>query len=212
MLRKVLITLPVLVFAFGILLTSILRTASVKYEFNGKIASNSQDMQVLGEEDIVIDYYLVYTGRVLPGSPLWFVKALRDKIWLLLTTNSSRKAELKLLFADKRLGAAKILFEKGKAGVGFSTLTKAEKYLEEAVAQESENRNEGDDTSEFLVTLAKASLKHFQVMEEIVDIAPEDAKPKVIEIQSYPKRAFEESRNALLEIGKTPPENPFGWQ
>jgi hypothetical protein len=206
--RKVLFALPVLTFAFVVLFISILRTAAVKYEFSGKVEPSN----VLGESDIYIDYHLAYPGKVLPDHPLWSVKALRDKIWLLLTTNKSRKAELNLLFADKRVGSSQILFEKGKSELAFSTLTKAEKYLEEALAIEKEQREKGEDTGHFLYTLANASLKHAEVIEKILDVAPEDAKPGIIELKKYPQKTYEDARNALLEKGTNPPECPFDWR
>jgi hypothetical protein len=211
MFRKVAIVFSALLLAFGILFTSILRTASIKYEFSGQVA-REDGPSVLGEKDINIDYFLAYPGKILPDSPLWFAKALRDRIWLFLTTNPGRKAELKLLFADKRLGSAKLLFEKEKAEVGFSTLTKADKYLEEASFKEQENREEGIDTSEFLRRLSYASLKHFEVTSEIIEIAPEDARPKIIETQKYAKKVYENARDALYEKDMEPPENPFDWR
>ena len=212
MLRKLTLVFAVLLFAVGILFTSVLLTAAVKYEFaESPKTSNVDASSVLGEEDINIDYNLAYPGKVLPDSPFWPLKALRDRVWLWLTTNSSRKAELKLLFADKRISMSKILFERGKPEIGYSTLTKAEKYLKEAGSSEMENRKKGIDTSEFLERLAKASLKHAQVIDEILEIAPEDARPNIITTKDYPKKVFEESRNALLEKGMEPPENPFDW-
>ncbi len=213
MLKRALFISSLLLFAFGILFTSVLRTAAVKYEFSEaeKLVSTSE-AQVLGEEAVEIDYYLAFPGRILPDSPLWPLKALRDRIWLWITTNPSRKAELKLLFADKRVAMSKLLFEKGKPEIGYSTLTKAEKYLEEASIQEQENRKGGIDTSEFLERIAKASLKHAQVMEEVLSIAPEDARPGIVRTEDYAKRAFENARNALLEKGMSPPENPFDWK
>jgi len=208
MFRRIAIVSSILLFALGILFTSALRTASVKYDFS---MPPTQNPSVLGEETVEIDYFLAFPGRVLPGHPLWPVKALRDKVWLWITTNGSRKAELNLLFADKRLSMSKVLFEREKPEIGFSTLTKAEKYLEEAVIREKQNRQMGIDTSEFLERLAKASLKHFQVMEEILVIAPEDANPGIIESQDYAKNAYEQAKNGLLESGLTVPENPFDW-
>ncbi len=211
MLRRLIITASVLLFAFGILFTSVLRTAAVKYEFS-ETAANIEGPRVLGEEAVEIDYYLPYPGRVMPDSPLWPLKALRDRVWYWITTNPSRRAELKLLFADKRVAMSKILFEKGKPEIGYSTLTKAEKYLEEASNAERQNRENGIDTSEFLGRLAKASLKHAQVMEEILDLAPEDAKPQIIQTENYAKRAYEQARNGLQELGLPAPENPFDWK
>ena len=213
MLKRFLIVFSVLIFAFGILFTSVLRTASVKYSFSGVASLPSEKGQVLGEsQEKVIDYYLPYEGKVLPDHPLWQVKAFRDRLWLLLTTNSGKKADLKLLFADKRLSSAKVLFERNKAEVAFSTLSKAEKYLEEAYFQEEESRMKGDDTAEFLQRLTKASLKHREVINEILEIAPHSARPEIVKIEDYSKNVFEKCMQALQEKGLEVPENPFDSQ
>ncbi|KKR30373.1 hypothetical protein A2715_01030 [Candidatus Woesebacteria bacterium RIFCSPHIGHO2_01_FULL_39_32] len=196
-------------FAIGILFVSLFRVASVKYEFDN--SASVADIHVSGENGVSINYTLPYPGRVLPDSPLWPLKAIRDRVWLFITTNSTREAELKLLFADKRLGMAQILFEKGEIEKGFSTLTKAEKYLEEAVWQEKQNRENGIDTSAFLEQLAKASLKHYEVMENLIPSLPDEVRPSIRQTQDYAKRAYEESRNALLEKRRPAPENPFAW-
>jgi hypothetical protein len=206
MLRRIGLILPALIFAFGILFISVMRTAAIKYDFSGPINGNGA---VLGEETERIEYNFAYPGKILPDNTLWPLKALRDKIWILITTNSSRKAELKLLFADKRIASSKILFEREKYDIGFSTLTKAEKYLEEASNQEIKNRKSGLDTTEFLRVLAYASLKHREVIREILEIAPEDARPMIIQLEAYPKGVYEKTRHAMNEKGLAVPESPF---
>jgi hypothetical protein len=208
--RKITIAIAAFIFAVGILITSILRTAAVRYDFAD--AGDSKDQQnVLGESDVHIEYNFAYHGRVLPDHPLWPVKALRDKVWLIITTNDSRKAELLLLFADKRASSALVLFERGKYELGYETLTKAEKYLEAASNNEEENRKKGINTSEFLVRLEMASLKHYQNTEKMLEMAPEDAKPGIVQVQHYSKSVYEKARDALMEKGRKPPENPFEW-
>lgn len=206
MFRRTLATIFILVLAFGILFTSVLRAVSIKYNFSNE--TNGQKGTVLGEK-VEIDYLFPYPGRVLPDSPLWVVKALRDRLWLFLTTNTGKKAEIKLLFADKRIVMSKTLFEKEKPEMAYSTLTKAEKYLVEACNLEEENRRQGMDTSGFLNRLSKASLKHRQVIDEILEIAPEDARPGIIKTQDYSKEVYNKTKSALESQGLPIVEDPF---
>ena len=212
MFRRFVIVLSTLVFSFSILFVSILRTASVRYSFS-KVSANLSDETSDKERNnlnqMKIDYQLAYPGVVLPNSPLWPLKAARDKLWLLLTSNTSKKAELNLLFADKRLGAARILFENKEYEIGFATLTKAEKYLEQAGNIESDIRSKGGDTTELSNTLVKASLKHRQVIENIILMAPEDAKPKIIELENYAIKVYQTKLDVLKTKGLPLPENPF---
>ena len=210
MVKRVLVIVATLAFAFGILFTSVLRTAAVKYDFKGA-AVMDENTNILGEEAVSIDYALPFPGRILPDSFLWPLKAARDRVWLWITTSPTRRAELRLLFADKRLGSAKTLFEKGNPELGVTTLTKAEKYLEEASIDEKKNREDGINTDEFLKRLANASLKHYLVMQEIYEMSPEEAKPMIVQSQDYAKIVYEDARTALLENGIDPPENPFEW-
>jgi hypothetical protein len=210
MFRRLAVISAVVFFAFGILFTSVLRTASVKYGFGEN--KTGDFINVLGDKDINIDYVLPFPGKVLPDSPLWRLKALRDKVWLLLTTNDSKKVELKLLFADKRLGTSVVLFEKGRSELAYSTLTKAEAYLEEASILEETVRKNGGDTSELNTRLANSALKHYEIMEEIISGVPEEAKPGMVVLEDTPKKVYERARTALLEKGKQPVENPFDWR
>lgn len=202
MLKRTAAILSTITFAFLILSVSILRSARVDYAFTGEVMNQYETLAVLGEKT-KIDYTLPYPGSILPDNSLWPLKAGRDRVWLGLTTNASRKSELFLLFANKRLSSAKILFEKNKPEIAFSTLSKAEKYLESA-------SRVVEDTA-FAEELAKASLKHKEVIDEIMFLAPEDAKPKVAELTRYPESVYKIARDFLRSKGKDAPESPFDW-
>ena len=210
MLRRFLIGLSTIIFATGILTTSIFKSASVPSYAFSLPATPLPQTSVLGEsEEKEINYHLPYPGKIFPDSPFWPVKALRDKVWLLVTRNGGKKAELKLLFADKRLLSAKFLFEKDKPELALTTLNKGERYLDEALTQEEKNRSEGADTSEFLLKLVNASLKHTEVIEEILLIAPSDARPEIIKTGDYAKNAYEKTKQRLQGMGLEAPEDLF---
>src|SRR5260221_14462687 len=192
--------------ALVVLIISIFRIAEIKYVFSQAPSPTPTSTPKVAE----INYNLPYPGSILSDNILWPLKALRDRVWLTVTINPSKKADLYLLIADKRLADAKILFEKGKADLGILVLTKAEKYLESAENEERIANKEGMDTKGFLGRFFLATLKHRQVLDQILTIAPEDAKPFISKTQNYSKNLYNEARNGLLEAGANAPQNPFG--
>ncbi len=111
-----------------------------------------------------IDYYLPYPG-ILPDSPLYKAKAIRDKVRLWLTFDEGKKAQRELLYADKRINAAMALTEGGKIETGIDTATKAEKYLEQSVQRTIKLSKIGQDMTSMLLTLQKATAKHAEILE-----------------------------------------------
>lgn len=204
--RKYLFGTLVFLLAFVVLSVSVLRSASPKYAF---VSPSPEGLAVGDQEKIEIDYQLPFPGRILPDSPLWPIKALRDKLWHAITFDVSKEAELSILCSDKRLGMSKILFERGKPELAFSTLTKAEKYLEDALVHERLASKRGDDTTEILESISKSALKHRQLIDEILILAPEDAKPEIIKVQDYSKNVYKEAASSLNSKGVVAPNNPF---
>jgi hypothetical protein len=145
-----------------------------------------------------VDYHLVYPG-ILPDHVLYPLKMLRDRIWLWLTFDPVARSERLLLFADKRLGAAKALIEGGKAELGISTLTKGEKYLEQAIEQAEKAKGAGKETAALYEKLAKATLKHQQLLGEMVLRVPEQGQSTVRETMRYSQEGYEKVREVLGE-------------
>jgi hypothetical protein len=167
--KDVTLVMALLVFALGILATSIWQTAAQSVSENYQVVSlneeglegvQGQATEAAQEE---VNYFLAYPG-ILPDHLLYPLKMIRDRIMLFLTTDPLKKAELYLLFADKRLEASRMLIEKGKLDLGLETLTKAEKYLEQAIDQEKVAQQAGKKTEDFLNRLSLATRKHEQVM------------------------------------------------
>lgn len=187
-----------------IVIISIFRIAEVKYVF-----SQSPYPVPTTKSTVSVNYNLPYAGKIEPDNILWPLKALRDKVWLTVTINPAKKADLYLMLADKRLIYAKSLFEKRKPDLAVGVLTKGEKYLELAHSEERIAHEKGMDTSNCLGRFVEATLKHRQIMEEMLPFAPEDAKPIIVKTEDYPKNLYNEGRNNLLEAGLTVPQNPF---
>jgi len=204
MLKKILFVLGIFTIAFVVLLISIFDSSAINYS-----VTKSPSQPSFENNTPNINYTLPYMGRVLPDSPFWGLKALRDKIWFGITTSHLRRAELALLFSDKRLLMSKKLFEEGKTDVAVSTFTKGEKYLAIAVSEEVLASKNGMDTGNFLNKLALAALKHKEVGEDLIQLAPEEAKPLIVKTKVYARDAYEAARNALNSKGLPVPKDPF---
>lgn len=207
--RKYLLSIAVFVLAFGIFSVSALRSASIDKVFAAAVPT----VKPLVQPTPFVDYTIVFPGKILPDSPIWTLKATRDWFLYSVTMDPLKKAELALLFSDKRLIASKLLLEAKKPDLAVSTFTKGEKYLEIATKQEEVARQKGMNTTEFVKKLALASLKHRQVTEEeILPMAPEDAKPEIIKMQIYAKTTYRLSKEILISKGIEVPKDPFNGQ
>jgi hypothetical protein len=172
--KKFIFLSATLIFAFWILGISVVKTSAIDGQSasqNYKVTSVDPNASVKDEEADLsatesgqkADYFLAYPG-ILPDHFLYPVKMIRDRVWLWLTFNPLKKAEMMLLLADKRLGAGEVLINGNKIELGISTLTKGEKYLQQAVAQEKMAKEEGENTQVFFDKLKLAAQKHEEVL------------------------------------------------
>ncbi len=152
-----------LLFGLAVLMMSILSV--------GKSAAVGVAAAAKEAVTVKVEYYLPYPG-ILPDSPLYKIKAIRDRVQLVLTFDEVQKAERELLYADKRVGAAWALADGGKADLAVSTATKAEKYLESAVNRVKKLSSSGRDVKSIMMTLEKAVAKHREILESRPEFDP----------------------------------------
>ena len=126
-------------------------------------------------EIINVQYDLPYTG-ILPDNPLYFLKALRDNVYGLMITDPAKKAEYDLLMADKRLGGAESLLSKNKIDLALTALSKSGNYFYQAIAQANIAKKQGEDVNNFVEKLITASLKHQQVIFQMIAKADKNTK------------------------------------
>jgi hypothetical protein len=209
MVRKYLYGVVAFVLAFGILSISLLRSTTLIFAFSSPEPTPAP--ATLKQSNF--DYKLSFPGKVLPGSVLWPIKAIRDKVWYFFTIGHLKRAEVALLFSDKRLAAGEEVFKSGNVDLSVSVFDKAEKYLETAAKEESEARDDGVDTSKFLIVLANSSLKHREVIEKyIASEASGEAKASLAKSLNYSKEIFRDVSELLVSQGKEAPKSPFNGQ
>ena len=122
-----------------------------------------------------VQYVLPYPG-LLPGSPLYPIKAARDKIIEFLITDALKKADFYILQADKRLNAGILLSQLGKFDLAEETISKGENYLEMAIGRTKAAKEQNESVDERIVRLHLSALKHQEVIKMLIKEAGGEAK------------------------------------
>ena len=123
-----------------------------------------------------VEYALPYPG-ILPDHPLYFLKRLRDTILERLISDPIRKAEFYILQSDKRLQMGVMLTTAGKGSLAETTVSKAEKYMEQALTNLSSYRKSGGIIPPYIIEkLEKATAKHREVITDLIGKASEAEK------------------------------------
>lgn len=131
-------------------------------------------------------YQLPYPG-MLPDSPLFKVKTLRDKILLYFTTDYYKKARLQLHLADKTLFAALKMAEKGNLPLAVHTAFKGEHYytlmvstIRNAVYYGQEELN-----NSFVDQAYKAFTAHQNLIDGMIARADGENKTQLEQIKAF---------------------------
>lgn len=161
------------------------------------IPALSQHEQTGGVTSLpVSDYYLPYPG-ILPDHPLYWVKMVRDRVQLWLTRDEEARFERLLLYADKRIYAAKVLAEGNQPELAVSTATKAEKYLDQVAVAYFRMAESGKDVRADGVRLERAQRKHYEVLKTIVPQVPVTLRLALVQVQTMIEQSWRRVRQSL---------------
>lgn len=120
-----------------------------------------------------IEYTLPYPG-MLPDSPIYKIKVLRDKIISFLITNPQKKIDFYLLQANKGILAASMLVDKKNYSVAKETTLKAEHNM--TLIPEQIRKFQSKPENELFEKLILASQKHQEIISQIIKSSPKDKK------------------------------------
>jgi len=153
------------------------------------------DASLVKAENKVI-YDLPYPG-ILPDHPLYFLKALRDRLHVFFNRDYQKKAEIYLLYSDKRTAASVLLLENGKEKLALDTLAKGEKYFFKIPFLIEQSKRQGQSFPNELVEKIKtANLKHAEIIDDFLKKVSQGQSPYLLEI----KKINEEIRKKLASF------------
>ena len=190
MFHRLLSSFAIVSFALAILFISFFKTIRPP-----TVIGSSLDTMVSSPSGS-IDYYLPYPG-LLPDHPLYWLKMVRDRVRLWLAFNQTKKAELLLLYADKRLGAAKALAEGNKVALAITTATKAETYLNQVLVQLESLDQEKEEVKALWQKASISALKHVEIISSLTLQVPDEAKATLSKMAAQTQELVRQAQGTI---------------
>ena len=129
-----------------------------------------------------VDYELPYPG-ILPTSPLYTLKLIRDGINDLLISDPLEKSNFYLEQSDKRLAAFIVLYQSGDEGLAISTLSKGLDYFDKSIEKIGEAKEEQRNVGDIYGRINNSSEKQKEEIEKIIEQKDVKNVEKVMESQ-----------------------------
>ena len=114
-----------------------------------------------------------------PDSPFYFLERIVEEIGTFFTFGDLKKAERHAALAAERLAEAQAIAGKGKPELTEKTLARYEMQLQNSIARAEKAQTKGQNTEEVMTRVGQATSKHLEVLAEVYEKVPEQAKPAI---------------------------------
>ncbi len=132
-----------------------------------------------------------------PDSPFYFLETIAEGLVTFFTFGDLKKAERYATLAAERLAEAQAVVEKGKPEFAEKTLVRYEMQLEKSIARAEKAQAKGKNTEQVMTRVGKATSKHLEVLAEVYEKVPEQAKPAIENAMKVSLKGHEKAIEAL---------------
>lgn len=139
----------------------------------------------------------IYTPRLLPDNPFYFLKTWKEKIEIFLARTPEAKAEKYVEMATRRVAEARQMVEKNKLELVERLMEKHQEHLERAMEMIEEAKEKGKDVEAVLERVTEATSTHLQVLAEVYEKVPEQAKEAIEHAMEVSSRGQERALEAI---------------
>jgi len=134
---------------------------------------------------------------MLPDSPFYFLKNWSENIRTFFITDNVAKAERFLNLSEKRLAEANALKARERSEIAERTIERYQDKLDKALVKAEEAREKGIDTDEVLNKVSAAMFKHQEVLADIYEQIPEQAKSGIEQAMQASMQRQEQALEAI---------------
>lgn len=160
--------LGVLTIGLLVVFASVYKTREIQ---QGKVIGANVEVRQMerteAENETMVHYSLPYPG-VLPTSPLYSLKMVRDRVREMATLNEMNRANLLLEYADKRIAAGQELIRQGEGERAIEVFMRGTDYETKLVDLMDEMKERGVNVGELANKSELAIRLHEQIVEKAV--------------------------------------------
>lgn len=138
-----------------------------------------EEATLSAEEDLPAGEAGIYTPKLLPDSPFYFLKKIKEKIELFLTQSPEEKSEKYTELATRRIAEVKIMINKNKFQLVEKLVKQHQEHLDKAEEEIKEAKEKGRDVERILGIVAQATSTHQKVLAEVYEKVPQQAKEAI---------------------------------
>lgn len=149
-----------------------------------------------------VKYDMAYPG-ILPDSPLYKLKLLREKIILFFITDPQKKIDYYLLQSDKGILASAMLADKKEYSLAETTALKAENNYTLLSGTLPQLLKKPDDA--YFAKLKAAALKHQEILLSIVKKVPQSEQKTFLQVIDFSRRNWQTIEKYEQENGAIQP-------
>ena len=146
---------------------------------------------------------------LLPDSPFYFLEIIAEEIGNFFTFGDLKKAERYAVLAAERLAEVQAVVEKGKPEFVEKTLERYENQLNNSMAWAERAQAKDQNTEQVMAKVGQATSKHLEILAEVYEKVPEEAKPAIENAMKASIKGHEkavESLKAKGVLGEVPEE------
>lgn len=165
-----------------ILIVSLTRTSLIgilKDEKENKLRTEPVEFLVQNKDGILekSSYKLPQTN-LLPDDFFYFLKEIRESLWIKLSHNSYDKSRILFLIADKKASETKLLIENKKIEMALNTIQKAINQLKYSRKEIKNFQNNQNNISQLNEQFFQASLAYQKILDCNQEIFSDTKKEK----------------------------------
>ncbi len=134
---------------------------------------------------------------LLPDSPFYFLETIAEWIGTFFTFGDLKKAERYATLAAERLAEVQAVVEKGKPEFAEKTLARYENQLNNSIALAKKAQVKGQSTEKVMAKIGKTTSVHLEVLAEVYEKVPEQAKPAIENAMKVSLKGHEKAVEAL---------------